>query len=442
MRFAAYHPWVYLTGGAERTLLELMRRSRHDWVLHTHRFDAETTFPGFADLEVQPLATTVSVRRSFVPLAHAAASMALTSLPDTGARGLLVSSEGLGDLVARRSTVPTAVYCHTPLKILHDPVTRAALRERAPGKSRVLDLLGTPFHTVDKALWRHYDHVFANSSETRRRITESGLAPADRVEVLYPGVDSARSSGTPDTWPRRPQFLVAGRIQWQKRIETAIDALRLARKTPEGAGLSLVIAGAVDGKSAEYLATLRGHAQGLPVTFVVNPDDATLDRLYGESTALLFTAPNEDFGIVPLEAMSAGTPVIAVDHGGPRETVLHGVTGWLVPSSAYRFALQMLTVAVSDPVDMARMRAAARLRAAQFCWEPLVSRIDDVMEALALGERDLEVLGSGLAALQAFEDVPELTPRVLPGAWRRLRDLELAAQGIGERGGPVVDLAS
>ena len=421
MRFAAYHPWVYLTGGAERFLLELMQRSRHDWVLHTHRFNAETTFPGFADLEVVPFDSAVSVKRSFLPLAHAAASMATATLPDTGARGLLVSSEGLGDLVVRKAKVPAAVYCHTPLKILHDPVTRAALRTRAPGKSRVLDALGGPFNAVDRRLWRRYEHVFANSSETRVRISDAGLAAFDDVEVLYPGVDSEACVTPPDSWPREQVFLVAGRIQWQKRIETAIDALRLTRRTPEGQQARLVIAGAVDAKSEGYLASLRAKAEGLPVEFVVDPDDRTLRVAYAQATALLFTAPNEDFGIVPLEAMASGTPVIAVDAGGPRETVVHGVTGWLVPNDAYHFAIQMLTVAVSSPVDLARMRLAARTRAAMFSWQPLVERLDDVMESLALGEPT--VVHPSVVLQDAVTHAA--TDHALPLSWHELRTVDL-----------------
>ena len=66
MRFALYHPWVYLTSGLERTLLELFRRSRHDWVLYTHRYQPETTYPELADFDVVELAPRVSVRGTSV----------------------------------------------------------------------------------------------------------------------------------------------------------------------------------------------------------------------------------------------------------------------------------------------------------------------------------------------------------------------------------------
>jgi len=59
------------------------------------------------------------------------------------------------------------------------------------------------------------------------------------------------------------------------------------------------------------------------------------------SIALLYTPSNEHFGIVPLEAMYLKKPVIAVDSGGPRETVVNGVTGFLCPSNENHFAVSM-----------------------------------------------------------------------------------------------------
>ena len=378
MRFAVYHPWVYLTSGLERTFLELFQRSRHEWVLYTHRYQPETTYPELAAFDVVELTPRVSVRRSFLPLLQAATTIARTRLPDDGRSGLLVSSEGLGDFVLARNAGATACYCHTPLKILHDEATRAALRDQSRSKYAALRALAPAFAAADRAMWRRYDHVFANSEETRRRIGAARLRDPADVEVLLPGVDTTRiTAGEPS---RSQRFVLAGRIMWQKNVELAVDAVRLL--DAEGVRAPVVVAGAVDEKSRPYLADLRRRATGLPVEFHPDPTDAELVDLYRTSTAALFTARNEDFGIVPLEAMAAGTPVLAVDNGGPRETVVDGVTGWLLPPTPEAFAARMRDV-LADPSAVAAMRPDARRRAEAFGWQRLTDRVDAVMEQLA-----------------------------------------------------------
>ncbi|HEX4654508.1 MAG TPA: glycosyltransferase family 4 protein [Mycobacteriales bacterium] len=379
MRFALYHPWVYLTGGIERVLLELQQRSRHDWVIYTHHLDRERTFPELAKTVIE-LTPRVSVQRELLPLMRAATTIARTQLPADGRAGLLVSSEGLGDfVVARNHDEPVAVYCHTPLKIVHDPSTRDALRVDSPHKYAAMRLLAPAFVAADRAAWGEYDHVFANSEETRRRIVAAGLRDASDVEVLEPGVDVDRFAAA-SSHPRERRFLLAGRVMWQKNVELAIDAVRLLSE--RGIEAPLVVAGTVDDKSSTYADSLRARARGLPIEFRIDVSDDELVKLYGSSMAALFTARNEDFGLVPLEAMAAGTPILAVDAGGPRETVLDGRTGWLRPATDEAFSLEMQRI-LDGTIDIESMREPARQRAAEFGWQRMVDRVDDAMEQLA-----------------------------------------------------------
>jgi glycosyltransferase involved in cell wall biosynthesis len=278
-----------------------------------------------------------------------------------------------------RNHLPTVCYCHTPLKILHDPVTKQALRDRDIRKYAALLALGRGFNAVDKRMWRRYRHVLANSYETARRIEQAGLTRGN-IEVLHPGVDLEQFTLHP-TLPRERFFLVAGRIMWEKRIELAIQALRAAREA--GTEASMVIAGGVDSKSRPYLQTLREHADGLPVEFVIDPSDEDLAELYARCLAVVFTAPNEDWGVVPLEAMASGAPVLAVDAGGPRESIIHNVTGWLLPATPWAFAERMRDLASSDSGKLVSRRASRR-RAQQFAADEFVARLDDVMEEVAV----------------------------------------------------------
>jgi glycosyltransferase involved in cell wall biosynthesis len=382
VKLALYHPWIYVTGGIERTLLNIASRSRHDWTLYTHHYDSASTFPGLRDARIVVLDPQVSVRRSLPALAQAAYRISRTELPLRDEQALLVSSEGLGDFVVSRNNLPTVCYCHTPLKILHDPVTRKALRSRSLRKYAALVALAPGFKAVDRRMWRHYEYVLANSEETAHRIDAAGLVAEDKdIEVLHPGVDLEQFTLHP-TLPRERFFLVAGRIMWEKRIELAIQALRVARQN--GTDASLVIAGGVDSKSRPYLETLRQHARGLPVEFLIHPSDEELASLYARCMAVVFTAPNEDWGIVPLEAMASGAPVLAVDAGGPRESVIHNVTGWLLPPTPWAFAEQMRIVAADGPNGKLISRRATRRRAQQFAAEAFVRRLDDVMEEVVL----------------------------------------------------------
>jgi glycosyltransferase involved in cell wall biosynthesis len=138
----------------------------------------------------------------------------------------------------------------------------------------------------------------------------------------------------------------------------------------------------VDAKSQDYYAGLRARAAEIGgVEFVVGPSDAEMRGLYERCTALLFTPFNEDWGLTPLEAMCAGKPVIAVDRGGPRETVEHGVTGFREPDQPARFADRMVELA-RDPALARRMGLAGAERARLFTWDAFVAGLDDMVERM------------------------------------------------------------
>src|SRR3954452_5228319 len=81
VKVALYHPWVYLTSGIERTFVELLRRSRHDWTIYTHHHSPDTTSPELADARIELLSPPVTVRRSLLPLLQATRAISNARLP-------------------------------------------------------------------------------------------------------------------------------------------------------------------------------------------------------------------------------------------------------------------------------------------------------------------------------------------------------------------------
>jgi glycosyltransferase involved in cell wall biosynthesis len=375
-RVALYYPWIYLRGGAERVILEIARRSRHRYTIFTNHLNREQTYPELAALPDLVELPRLPVQRSFPSVLRAALTIARQKLDLAAFDALLVSSEGLGDFITfRNHEKPVVCFCHTPARPVYDPVYRRAWLEAHPRGRLPLAVLSVGYAWLTRLAWRHYRRVFVNSREVASRVLGGSLCAAQRLEVLHPGVDADRihPSGAYE-----PYFLCAGRIKWTKNVGLAIDAFRAFRRThPAAGGWRLLVAGALDGGSGAYLRELERLAAGEPgIEFQPNPTDEELAARYDRCYALVHPSLNEDWGLVPLEAMAHGKAVLAVNAGGPKESVLDGQTGFLLDPRPEAFADRMTWLA--EHPDAARgmgARGAARVRT--YSWDAFVGRLDD-----------------------------------------------------------------
>ncbi len=224
----------------------------------------------------------------------------------------------------------------------------------------------------------------AISESTRDDLVSRGI-PAARVRVIHPGVDSVRLS--PDPAGRRepvPTFLYVGRLKRYKGIGYAIRALASARRArPE---LRLVVAGAGDYlPELVRLATELGQESAVDFRGFVSEEEK-LSLLRG-SWANLFPSPKEGWGITVVEAAACGTPSVASDSPGLRDSVRDGVTGFLVPhGDTDALAARMLELADS-PALVGRTGAAARRYAEGLTWESAAAaterHLDDIIAGAA-----------------------------------------------------------
>lgn len=387
MKIACYYPWVYLRSGIERTILEMCRRSRHEYTIFTNNFEPDNTYPEFRNLRITEL-SNVPVERELRSVLRAATVIAFQRVDFSSFDALVVHCEGLGDLILhRRPPLPSVCFCHTPLRPVFDPEYRRRVLEQYSGVKGVLfKTFSAGFRRLDQRMWSRYSHVFFNSNETCARADRGGLLKAvgNRHEVLHPGIDVAELQ---PTWCFEKYFLIPGRIMWTKNIELAISAfIKLKNAAPNVADFRLVIAGMVDKKSQPYLQMLRRLCGGrTDIEIVISPSDATLHRLYAGCYTVLFPAFNEDWGLVPLEANAFGKPVIASDRGGPIESQRHGATGLLLEPAVEEFAQAMALLAAS-PELVDKMGRQGRANAELYDWSSFVRRMDDVLETVASGE--------------------------------------------------------
>jgi len=379
MKVALYYPWIYLTSGAERVILELTGRSRHEWTLFTSHYEPQNTFPGFAGRTVVQTGD-ISVSRSIGTVLKSAWKVLNLRLPLEDFDVLLVVCEGIGDFVLfRNSSCPALCVCLTPLRLVFDPEYQLRALQGRPLRQRLAIRVGAwSFYLLDRLAWKRYARVFCISEEVKKRVISGKLTGSAKLEVSYVGLgfEPPAPSGRFERF-----FFLPGRIMWTKNIQLGINAFREFREqNPEFRDFRLVVAGIVDQKSQTYYADMRALAEVAGnVEFWVFPSDAELSDLYSRCYGVLFTAFNEDWGIVPLESMAFGKPAICVNRGGPRESVQDNVDGFLEPPEVKRFAIRMAELA-GNPARAAEMGRAGHVNVRRFNWNAFTKRIDDEID--------------------------------------------------------------
>lgn len=198
-------------------------------------------------------------------------------------------------------------YCHTPPRFLYGypgETDRRRLWYLAP----ILKPLDHLLRIWDFASAQRPDYIIANSQTTAARIKKFWRREA---KVIYPPVGKGER-GEPGR--RGKYFLVVSRLSAYKNVDLAI-------KVCNRLNLPLKIVGV--GREESRLRRVAGPT----VEFCGFVNDADLAGYYQNCRALICPVSNEDFGIVPVEAMSFGKPVVALRSGGVTETVVEGKTG-------------------------------------------------------------------------------------------------------------------
>jgi glycosyltransferase involved in cell wall biosynthesis len=206
----------------------------------------------------------------------------------------------------------------------------------------------------------------AISESTRDDLVARGVA-AVRIRVIHPGVDSRRF--TPGPRGRRstaPSFLYVGRLKRYKGIGLAIEALALARhQRPD---LRLEIAGTGDHRPELERQVARLELDKA-VTFHGFVSEERKIDLMRWAWANVFPSPKEGWGITVIEAAACGTPSLASESPGLRDSVRHGETGFLVPHGDVAGLAARMVELADSPTLVARLGEQARRFAEGLTWE-------------------------------------------------------------------------
>jgi glycosyltransferase involved in cell wall biosynthesis len=307
MKIALVHDYLNQFGGAER-VVEALHEIFPEAPLYTSIYDQRMLPPIFKEIDIHPsfmqhLPLVFPLFKYYFMLYPVAFESFDLSQYDI----ILSSSSAFAKGIKKRDGQLHICYCHTPMRFVWRFADYVEREEMPALFKAVLPFMLEPIKRWDLQNSAGVDYFIANSRTVAERIRKIYGRESD---IINPPVESEifRPAAID-----RDDFVVVSRLNAYKRIDVVIEAFSRL-------GLPLkVIGDGPDRKRLERLA--KGN-----VDFLGRIPDLELAKQLSGCRALIFPG-EEDFGIVPLEAMASGRPVIAYKAGGAKETVIEGENG-------------------------------------------------------------------------------------------------------------------
>jgi D-inositol-3-phosphate glycosyltransferase len=258
---------------------------------------------------------------------------------------------------------------------------------------------------VETDLMNQADRVIAATPAEEAQLQWLYRADVRRVAVIPPGVDlglfyprsAAEAKARIGVDPRLKLVLFVGRIEPLKGLETLLRALTLLlrRGVCEYDNLCLAVIGGDSIDDQEMTNAEMGRLMALRdelglaelVTFLGKQDQDELSDYYAAAEAVVMPSLYESFGMVALEAMACGTPVIASEVGGLAFLVKDGETGFHVPDRDPEALADRMCQILTDPELRAGLGEKAARHAQGYAWPLITDRVLEVYEAVIGGKR-------------------------------------------------------
>ncbi len=311
-RVAVTHEWLTIPGGSEAVVAAILELVPHAELFVSVRDRSRHWAAPVGD---------VPIHESWLSALPGAARYYPRLLPlmdgafrrfDMNGFDLIVSSN---HACAKNVLTPAGTrhvcYCHTPMRYVWDPSFLEG-ENLGPIGTTAFKMLLPRLKRTDLRGATQPDTFVANSRFVAQRILD---AYGREAQVIHPPVDVERFAAIERAPAPDAPYLVFGRVVPYKRVDVAVRACAKM-------GRPLIVAG--EGRDLERVKAMAGPR----TTFLGPVSDRRAAELLGSCRALLFPG-EEDFGIVPVEAQAAGLPVVALDRGGARDSVVDGVTGVL-----------------------------------------------------------------------------------------------------------------
>ncbi len=332
-RVALVHYWLIGMRGGEQ-VLEAMCRMFPQADIFTHVYDPDKVSPLINSHRVYT--TSVSkmpfsrrMYQSYLPFMP----RALEEVDLTGYDLILSSESGPAKGIIAPPDAHHLCYCHSPMRYLWDQYHH--YRNTAGTLTRfAMPYLAHGLRSWDVTSAARVDNIAANSSHVAARVHKYWRRESS---IVHPPVQVENFAPVPPS-DRENFYLWAGELAPYKRPDLAIEAFNQMRKP-------LIMVGGPD-KTAKRLQALAGPY----VKILGRVPDGQMRELMAKCKALIFPG-EEDFGMVPVEVMASGRPVIAYGRGGAEDTVVSNRTGLLFKEQSVEGLIHAIKTFEADKLD-------------------------------------------------------------------------------------------
>jgi glycosyltransferase involved in cell wall biosynthesis len=284
-------------------------------------------------------------------------------------------------LIGKR--VPVLYFCFEPPRFIYSDTSDIVAR--LGGIGSLLRPAFTPYRGLDRRMVGAAHRVLSNSPYGSRRIWDAykrkALVIEHGVDFATPTVEEIDSLRARYGLGGRAIAVTVNHLHPRKRMDLFLRSMHLAGQRVPNA-TALVVG---DGPERERLFSLAGELGmqvGRDVIFTGAVPEEELPAHYALGNVYVHTGREESFGLSVIEALRLGLPVIAVDEGGPRDTVQHGISGCLVASTPEVLG-DAIAGLLSQPGRARQMgRAGARFVGERFRWERGAATLLRVLQAV------------------------------------------------------------
>ncbi len=372
MKLIILQPYLNIKGGAERVILEIARH--YNAKILTMEYNKNTTYSEFSECDIQLIGKKV-------PLSEL--------LPYRASQGLrygynfynfkikeeydVLNSHISPSEWIRHKNTNVLWYCHTPPREVYD-LYSTRMKNRTQKEKILYSSMAHIYRLIAKRTVKKIENIATNSKNTSTRIEKYFSRSST---IIPPGIEYSNYENKSD----EHFFFYPSRFIINKQQDYVIRAFKVFCSKRKDNKYSLILAGTLsnDPEHLKYMEYLKTLSSGLRVKILTNVDEERLRNLYSTASAVLFAAKNEDYGLVPLEAMASSKPIIALNDGGPTETVIDGKTGYLI-NSELEMAEKMFILSKNPTLSEALGKAGRKHIIKNYSWKSFFKKLDILLE--------------------------------------------------------------